>query len=198
MILLDGTYFQTWCLLIAYDGHHVLDWQWCDREKKIAWQQILNRHPAPQVAVIDGGTGLHAAIAEEWPETRVRRCYFHIFQAVRRHTTLRPRLQPGKEILALTRALMKVKNPDQAIMWLQAYHEWEQRWDSFLRHRTYPKRHTVRPAGVAETSTWWYTHRDLRITRSMFRRLIRDQHLFTWIDPDITNGGHRDSALPHR
>lgn len=36
VVILDGTYFQTWCLLIATDGHHVLDWQWCDREKKIA------------------------------------------------------------------------------------------------------------------------------------------------------------------
>ena len=46
MVILDGTYFQSWCLLIATDGTHVLDWQWCDREKKIAWQQILQRLPA--------------------------------------------------------------------------------------------------------------------------------------------------------
>ncbi len=46
LVLLDGTYFQSWCLLIAFDGGHVLDWQWCDHEKKIAWQQILARQPA--------------------------------------------------------------------------------------------------------------------------------------------------------
>ncbi|MFV0532294.1 MAG: hypothetical protein ACK5MR_01400, partial [Cumulibacter sp.] len=74
------------------------------------------------------------------------------FQTVRRHTTLRPRLQPGKDILALTRALMKLRNADQAIMWLQAYNEWEQRWDSFLRHRTYPTTHVARPTGVSDTT----------------------------------------------
>lgn len=142
MVLVDGTYFQSWCLLIAYDGRHVLD-----------WQQILRRQRAPEVAVLDGGTGLHAAIAAEWPSARIQRCYFHIMQTVRRHHPLRPRLQPGKELLTVTRALMKVRNPDQAIMWLQAYSEWEQRWDSFLRHRTYPKKRITRPVGVPETST---------------------------------------------
>lgn len=189
LLMLDGTYFQSWCLLIAFDGTHVVDWQWCDREKKIAWQQILNRQPAANVVVIDGGRGLETALADTWPNTRVQRCYFHIFQTVRRHHTLNPRLDAGREILTLTRALMNVRDPEQAIMWLQAYNDWEQRWDRFLRHRTYLRAHSVRPKGVAETSTWWYTHRDLRKTRGLFRRLIRSEHLFTWIDPRVTSTG---------
>ncbi|MGW0018034.1 IS1249 family transposase [Rhodococcus sp. NPDC003382] len=190
LVILDGTYFQSWCLLIATDGHHVIDWQWCDREKKIAWLQILERHPAPTVAVIDGGTGLHAALAEQWPGTRIQRCYFHIFQVVRRHHTLTPRLDAGREILALTRALMNVRGIDQAVLWLQAYAAWETRWDSFLRHRTYAKTHVTRPRGVPDDQQWWYTHRDLRKTRGLFRRLIADNHLFTWIDPDLTDDAH--------
>ncbi|MGI6798833.1 transposase, partial [Gordonia sihwensis] len=78
----------------------------CDREKKIAWQQILQRQPAPHVAVIDGGRGLLAAIADDWPTTRVQRCYFHIFQTVRRHHTFKPRLDAAREIVTLTTALM--------------------------------------------------------------------------------------------
>lgn len=187
LVMLDGTYFQRWCLLIAFDGHHVIDWQWCDREKKIAWQQITGRQPAPTVAVIDGGTGLHAAITTDWPTTRIQRCYFHIFQTVRRHHTFKPRLDAGREILTLTKALMNVRNTDQAVLWLQAYNDWEQKWDQFLRHRTYPKRHTSRPTGVSDHATWWYTHRDLRKTRGLFRRLIKDEHLFTWIDPRLTD-----------
>lgn len=187
VLLLDGTYFQSWCLLIAFDGQHVIDWQWCDREKKIAWQQITGRQPAPAVAVIDGGNGLAAAIAADWPTTRIQRCYFHIFQTVRRHHTFKPRLEPGREILTLTKALMNVRNADQAVLWLHAYNDWEQKWDQYLRHRTYPKLHTSRPKGVSEKATWWYTHRDLRKTRGLFRRLIADEHLFTWIDPRLTD-----------
>lgn len=190
LLMLDGTYFQKWCLLIAFDGTFVVDWQWCDHEKKIAWQQICQRQPAPAVAVIDGGRGLETALADSWPDTRIQRCYFHIFQTVRRHHTLNPRLDAGREILALTRALMNVRDPDQAVMWLQAYNDWEQRWDQFLRHRTYARTHTVRPRGIASTSTWWYTHRELRKTRGLFRRLIRSEHLFTWIDPRLTDIDH--------
>ncbi|MGW0018563.1 IS1249 family transposase [Rhodococcus sp. NPDC003382] len=190
LVILDGTYFQSWCLLIATDGHHVIDWQWCDREKKIAWLQILERHRAPTVAVIDGGTGLHAAIAEQWPTTRIQRCYFHIFQVVRRHHTLKPRLEAAREILTLTRALMNVQGIDQAVLWLQAYAAWEARWDGFLRHRTYAKAHVARPSGVSDDQQWWYTHRDLRKTRGLFRRLIAGNHLFTWIDPELTDDEH--------
>lgn len=190
IVLLDGTYSQSWCLLIAFDGRYVIDWQWCDREKKIAWQQILQRHPAPRIAVVDGGSGLQAAINQDWPATRIQRCYFHIFQTVRRHHTFKPRLDPGREILTLTTALMNIRNADQAVMWIQAYHQWEQRWDQFLRHRTHAKTHIVRPKGVSTHSTWWYTHRDLRKTRSLFRRLIADDHLFTWIDPTLTDDDH--------
>lgn len=190
ILLLDGTYFQKWCLLIAFDGRHVVDWQWCDQEKKIAWQQILTRQPAPTIAVIDGGRGLQSAITDDWPTTRIQRCYFHIFQTVRRHHTFNPRTDAGREILALTRALMHIRNIDQAVPWLQAYNEWEQKWDHYLRHRTYAKTHAIRPAGIPAHSNWWYTHRDLRQTRSLFRRLITAQHLFTSIDPGLTDNDH--------
>src|SRR5690625_1790105 len=33
-IIVDGTYFQGWCLLVAHNGRHVIAWQWCDRESK--------------------------------------------------------------------------------------------------------------------------------------------------------------------
>ncbi|ORA97070.1 IS256 family transposase [Mycolicibacter minnesotensis] len=190
VVILDGTYFQSWCLLIATDGAHVLDWQWCDREKKIAWQQILQRLPAPRMAVVDGGAGLHSALTAQWPATRIQRCYFHIFQVVRRHHTLRPRLEAGREILSLTKALMRVTDIDHAVTWLGEYAAWEARWDHFLRHRSYPRAHVPRPAGIPESQNWWYTHRELRKTRGLFRNLIRNQHLFTWIDPAMTNPGH--------
>ena len=110
MVILDATYFQNWRVLVATDGKHVLDWQWCDREKKVAWAQIPQRWPAPRLLVMEGGIGLHAAVHEHWPDARVQRCYFHIFQNVRRYTTLTPRLEAGRQILALTMALMKVEN----------------------------------------------------------------------------------------
>jgi hypothetical protein len=100
--MLDGTYFNGWCVLIAFNGQHVIDWQWCDTEKKIAWQALLERIPAPNIAIIDGGTGLRSALKDSWPSTRVQRCYFHIFRNIRRELTYQPRLPAGKELAALT------------------------------------------------------------------------------------------------
>lgn len=185
VVILDGTYFQSWCLLIGTDGRRVIDWQWCDREKKIAWAQILTRWPAPKMVVIDGGAGLHAALAETWPETKIQRCHFHIFLVVRRHLTLKPRLEAGHELLSLTRALMKVSDLDQAAAWLGEYAKWENRWDTFLRERTHARAGIERPAGIPESRTWWYTHQRLRKARGLFRHLIRSQSLFTWLDPDL-------------
>ena len=185
VLILDGTYFQKWCVLIATDGKHILDWQWTNREKKIAWMQILQRWPAPRMVVIDGGTGLYAAIAEAWPTTRIQRCYFHIFQRIRRHLTMNPRLEAGKQLLALTKALMEVKNLDQAAAWLGRYATWDAAWDQFLRHRTYAKDSSERPHGISNTQQWWYTHRGLRKARRLLRDLIHEQSLFAWLDPDL-------------
>ncbi len=86
---------------------------------------------------------------------------------------------------------MNVRGIDQAVLWLQAYAAWEARWDGFLRHRTYAKAHVARPpSGVSDDQQWWYTHRDLRKTRGLFRRLIACNHLFTWIDPELTDDEH--------
>lgn len=185
-VMLDGTYLQGWCLLIAFSGQHVLGWQWCDRESKAAWTALLRRLPAPEIVVVDGGRGIAAALAECWPEAKVQRCYFHIFQTVTRHLTMNPRLEPGKQLRALTRALMKIESLDQARAWLVEYHQWETAWDGFLKHRSYASDHKERPRGIGELQRWWFTHRELRKCRTLFRSLISRAELFGWltINPD--------------
>ena len=185
VLMLDGTYFQGWCVLITYDGTHVIDWQWCDKESKAAWSALLDRIPAPGMVVIDGGTGAAAAIAASWPDTRVQRCYFHIFQVIRRHLTLTPRLQPGRELLALTKALMKVQDLDAAAAWLGEYASWDARWEQFLKERTHAGTGAARPTGIHAGARWWYTHRRLRRARAMLRRLINRNELFTWLEPAL-------------
>ncbi len=187
-IILDGTYFNSWCVLIAYTGTHVVDWQWCDHEKKAAWVALLNRIPAPVVAIIDGGTGLHAALRQGWPHTAVQRCYFHIYTAIRRHLSLSPRLEAGQELMRLTRALMAVTDLDQAAVWMGAYATWEAKWETFLKQRSRPGKGVLRPTGVNENRAWWYTHQRLRRARRFYRTLIRHHNLFTWLNPALAPG----------
>nr|WP_274617657.1 IS1249 family transposase [Nesterenkonia sp. AY15] len=181
-VIVDGTYFAGWCVLIAHNGRHVLGWQWCDQEKKVAWEALLKRLPAPDLVVTDGGAGLRAALDQQWRHTRIQRCYFHIYAAVRRHTTLAPRLPAGQEILALTRDLMAVRDLDAAAAWTGAYASWEARWASFLKQRTYARAGVERPSWAKPNQAWWYTHIRLRRVQGLYRQLIRDKSLFTWLE----------------
>ena len=188
-IIVDGTYFNGWCVLIAHNGRHVIGWQWCDRESKAAWEALLTQLPAPDVVVTDGGTGLRAALDHQWPRTRIQRCYFHIRAAVVRHTTLNPKLQAGIEILALTRELMRVDDLDKAAAWMGAYASWEARWADFLKQRTYARKGVERPAWAKPHQHWWYTHIRLRRVQGLYRQLIRDKSLFTFLNPAYTADG---------
>lgn len=181
-VIVDGTYFNGWCVLIAHNGRHVIGWQWCDKESKAAWAALFKRFPAPDVVVTDGGTGLRAAVDQQWRRTRIQRCYFHIRAAVIRHTTLNPRLEAGKEILGLTRQLMTVQDLDAAAAWMGSYASWEAKWEAFLKQRTYAKKGVERPSWAKPNQQWWYTHLRLRRVQGLYRQLIRDQSLFTFLD----------------
>lgn len=191
-IMVDGTYFADWCVLVAHDGQAVIAWQWCNQESKTAWGQLIKRLPAPDVVVTDGGAGLRSALDTYWPDTKVQRCYFHIYATVRRHTTLKPRLQAGKEILALTRQLMHVSDLDDAAAWMSDYAAWETRWADLLAERTYASRNSERPKWAKVGQRWWFTHVLLRRVRGLYRHLIRDHALFTWLDDTyLDNEGKR-------
>jgi hypothetical protein len=190
-IIVDGTYLQGWCVLIAHNGSHVIGWQWCDRESKAAWGALLKQFPAPDVVVTDGGTGLRATLDQQWRRTRIQRCYFHIRAAVVRHTTLNPRLPAGKEVLGLTRDLMRVQDLDAAAAWIGSYASWEAKWERFLKQRTYAKNGTERPSWAKPNQQWWYTHIRLRRVQGLYRQLIRDHSLFTWLEEDYREQGSR-------
>ncbi|GAA3076798.1 transposase [Nesterenkonia aethiopica] len=191
LVIVDGTYFNGWCVLIAHNGTHVIGWQWCDKESKAAWAALFKRFPAPDVVVTDGGTGLRAAVDQQWRRTRIQRCYFHIRAAVIRHTTLNPRLPAGQEILVLTRDLMRVQDLDAAATWMGAYTSWEARWESSLKQRTYAKKGVERHPWAKPNQNWWYTHIRLRRVQGLYRQLIRDDSLFAFPNEDYIEDRQR-------
>lgn len=144
---------------MAFTGRHVIAWQWCDREKHASWEALLQQLPAPAVAVVDGHKGLESTLREHWPETKIQRCPFHIRQNIRTHLTMRPKLDAGKELLALAKALTHVADLDQAAAWSGAFAFWEARWEGFLKHRAYARNTGHGPRTPArpkhgDTPTW--------------------------------------------
>jgi transposase-like protein len=61
-------------LVAVHDGH---------RESKLSWQEVLRDlkerglEEGPKLAVGDGGLGFWAALEEDYPETRIQRCWVH-------------------------------------------------------------------------------------------------------------------------
>lgn len=84
VLMIDGTYFNGWCVLIAYDGHYVRAWQWCDRENKTAYLQLLAMLAPQPYVVIDGSGALASALAQAWPEATIQRCLFRIRSATKK------------------------------------------------------------------------------------------------------------------
>jgi hypothetical protein len=95
-VQVDGMYLRSnWCVLIASHRGKVIAWQWCDREKTVAWTALLTQFPPPKVVVCDGGTGLLQAIADTWKTTRVQRCLVHVQRNMRTYLTSKPRTDAG-------------------------------------------------------------------------------------------------------
>ena len=99
VVYVDGIWVASDCaVLIACSDEFVLSWHLARAETTAAWRSLLSRVAAPEVVVTDGGSGFAAAVAAEWPSTKVQRCVFHAFCQVKRQTTTRPKLQAGIEL----------------------------------------------------------------------------------------------------
>lgn len=187
-VQVDGLYLSSrWCLLVASHHGKVVAWQWCDREKTVAWKALLTQVPPPRVLVCDGGSGIPKAVQECWPDARIQRCLVHVQRVVRRHLTSRPRTEAGKALWALARSLTKVNTRAEATTWLQALNAWHQTHGHLTRERTYLKNlgHQAAPSWVRQGQRWWYTHERLRRAYRGLAKLVREQQLFVYLEPEF-------------
>ena len=178
VVYVDGIYVaRNVVVLIACSDEHVLSWYLARSESVRAWKALLSRIAPPDVVVTDGGTGFATAVAEEWPQTKVQRCLFHVFCQVKRQTTTRPKLQAGIEIYGLAKELMHLEDLHQAEWWVERYMQWGSFWSDFLEDKT-----------VVE-GRWEYTHARLRTARNGLNTLLNKNLLFTYLDPQLTQQG---------
>lgn len=183
---LDGIYIGSWYCLIAISPAGVIGYQWCDTEKRPAWEALLQRFPAPAAVVTDDGTGLLSARKYAWPETRVQRCLVHVQRNVRTYLTTRPRTVPGKELRQLSLALTRISTTEQAIAWLTELTEFHQHHRGLIYARTYRGQHTgVIPPRVRPGQKSWFTHNRLRKAYTLLERCAKHQELFTYLEPEV-------------
>lgn len=178
VVYVDGIYIsRNVVILIACSSQYVLSWYLARAETTKAWKALLSQIAPPDMVITDGGSGFARAVAEQWPTTRVQRCVFHAFSQVKRCTTTRPKLQAGKELYQLSKELMHIETLKQAEWWVEQFFQWCEFWEDFLKEKTIENGRTV------------YTHERLRKARRSLVKLINQNTLFTYLDPELTAEG---------
>ena len=176
-VFLDGTYTAGGCLIVAATLNHVIAWHWCTRETTHDYQRLLERIPAPLIAVIDGGQGAASAIKTCWPTTKIQRCLVHGQRVVRRHTTARPRTDAGRAIYKLALNLTTITTLDETAAWGAQLHGYGNVYRDWMNQKTF----TTDPA--TRQRTWSWTHERTRKAYNSLNHLWRNQLLFVYLDP---------------
>lgn len=174
VILVDGVWIGSWCLLIAQSAAGtVIGWQWCARESTAAWEALFTNIPEPVVVVTDGGSGIRSALARTWPNAAIQRCIFHIQLNVTRELTRKPRLQAGRELRQLSIALGTTRTTDDAITWRLTLEAWWHKHGHLTRERT-----------MFRNGQFGYTHDRLRKAWNILHRATQTGHIFTFLKHD--------------
>ncbi|QRV02810.1 hypothetical protein JTE88_03535 [Arcanobacterium phocisimile] len=79
---------------------------------------------------------------------------------------------------------MNISTPTQASSWLVQYTQWETLWHDMGKERSYLG---PRPTSITDQRRWWWTHRNLRSVRGMYRAMIKNNTLFTCLKPLTVN-----------
>ncbi|WHS51513.1 IS1249 family transposase [Rothia sp. SD9660Na] len=186
-IQLDGIYISGMVCIIAYNHSvGVIDYQWAKNENTAAYQALLSRIPAPDVAIVDGGAGFASAAKTCWPETRIQRCLVHIYRNTRALLTSAPRTEAGKSLLKISRALLRVTSLDEAAIWSASLASWHSQYQGFIKERTW-----------LSDGSWQYTHERVRTAYRRLERLVKQGVVFTFLDSDLLREGPISRTTNH-
>nr|WP_155895096.1 IS1249 family transposase [Corynebacterium vitaeruminis] len=182
-VFIDGTYFNTKCLVVVADISHVINWFWCTRESSWSYMRLLDPLAPPQLVTCDGDSGGLKAIKRLWPHTPVQRCIVHVKRNIQRATGLHPTSPMGKALRRLSFELLAVDNLDDAARWVVKLQRFGDVFATQLKARTYVKDVPFDqiPKSKRKNKLWWYTH---EVHRGVYRQLVtmsQQGHLFAYL-----------------
>lgn len=182
-VFIDGTYFNTKCLLVAADLNHVISWFWCYTEDSWSYSRLLDTMAPPRIATIDGHHGTQKALRTIWPETKIQRCLVHVQRNIQRATGRNPSSAMGKALRKLSQDLLKVHNLDQAAQWSVNLHNFGRVFRHQLNEKSYVKDTPIEqiPVSKRNNKRWWYTHYVHRRAYNQLEKLANNQHLFAFL-----------------
>ena len=178
VVYMDGLWLAKGAvLLIACTDEYVIGCHLARSENSRDWGYLMSRIAPPDVLVCDGAGGIEKARKAYWPDTAVQRCLFHVFNAVKRCTTTRPKLQAGVELYGIAKKLLRITTLNEAAEWLATFQKWCSTWEKFLKEKT-----------IVDGRNQ-YKHERLRKARRTLETLCRQGTLFTYLDRELLEGG---------
>lgn len=188
VLFLDGIYLaKNVVVLVCASDEGVVSWHLAKSENSTDYKALMRRIPPPRMVVSDGGAGFEKARRTVWPETKVQRCLFHVFNQIRRHTTLNPKLDASRELLSIATSLLHIENLSDAGAWIDGVLLWCTRWQDFLSEKIPGKDGKLHDA-----------HEHLVKARNSLVKLVRQGTLFTYLDPLLTSELGRLPAFNNR
>lgn len=175
-LIMDATFFtRSDGIMVARANSRNLYWFPIPSEKVEHYGQCLDTLEAAGYTflsfTIDGRQGVRKMLQERFPCIPIQHCQYHQLQTITQKLTQRPKLPAGKELRAIALTLAYTSRE----LFTAALDAWYERWESFLKERTYSP---DRKRG------WRYTHEKLRSAYFSLRRNL--PWLFTYLDhPDL-------------
>ena len=170
---LDGIHLhRDAVVLIAIACGHVIGWHVAKSETAAARAHLIAGIAPPLAVVVDGGGGIPKALREHWPDTKAQRCLFRVCMNITQPIGIKPRSGAGKQLRKVAVALSRVTDTDAAAAWPASYNQWGQTYDAFLDGKS-----TYADGAIADR------HQRLVRARRMIRKRIRENHLFTFLEP---------------
>ena len=182
-IFIDGTYFNTKCLVVAADSSHVINWFWCTKESSWSYTRLLDPLAPPQLVTCDGDAGGLKALHHLWPDTPVQRCIVHVKRNIQRATGLHPTSPMGKALQRLSFELLAVDNLDDAAEWIVKLQQFGTVFSTQLKAKTYVKDVPFDqiPKSKRRNKKWWYTHYTHRGIYLQLKKMSQQGHLFAYL-----------------
>lgn len=172
---MDATFFgRTYGILVARNTGKNILWKEIDGEKVKYYKEMLEDLKALEYPfsafVVDGRKGVKTFLKTMFPMCPIQHCQFHQKQTVIQSISRRPKLEAGKELLAITKLLVRSSKEE----FEEYLKHWHQKWDWFLKEKSED----------FKTGRKRYTHDRLR--RAYFSLKRNLPYLFTYLEyPDL-------------
>ncbi len=184
-LIIDGTYFEEFCLVSYFDSDlkHLQYYEIIEKENRRDFKLCLMALKEAGLIIrsitSDGERGLILAIKEVCPEVLHQRCLIHVQRMSLAYLSRFPKSGAGKELRKLTRSLHSICDDEDKKYWIKKFRNWEAKHYNFLNERS---------------SIWseskLYKHYDVRRVRTLINNSL--PNLFYYLNdnkiPKSTNG----------